>query len=93
MKKIRLTAEAVDENRSKDRNSDYKIVVNGKYIIFFNNDFTQLWLDDTQHININYKDNTWQSETDEGILPSFTYSVENPESVVELFAHHSQHIN
>lgn len=93
LKKINLAAAPLDDNRSKDRDTAYKIVVNGKYIICFNNDFTHLWLDDTQHIDIEYNGNEWQSEADEGILPSFTYSVENPDLLTELFAQHSQHIN
>lgn len=91
IKKISLTAEPISEDRSKDRDFEYKIIVNGKFIIYINSDFSQLWLDDTQHINIDYNGN-WNTETVEGILPSFSYSVENPELLQELFENHSQHI-
>ena len=93
LKKISLATAPLDDDRSKGRNADYKIVINGKYSICFNNDFTQLWLDDTQNIDIEYNGSEWQSEADEGILPSFTYFVENPDLLTELFTQHSQHIN
>ena len=93
IKKIAIAAEPISDDRSKDREFEYKIIVNGKHIIYISDDFSQLWLDDTQHININYDGDNWESQTEEGLLPSMTYSVENPELLQNLFQQHSQHIS
>lgn len=93
IKKVEINANPISEARSKDRDFEHKIIVNNDYIIYINNDFSELWLDDTKNININYTENSWNKEVKEGILPSFSYAVENPEILKELFEQHSQHLN
>ena len=92
IKKVEINANPISEDISKDRNFEHKIIVNNDYIIYINNDFSELWLDDTKNININYTGNSWNKEIEEGILPSFSYTVENPEILKELFKRHSQHL-
>ena len=93
IKKVAINANPLSENRSKDRDFEHKIIVNNDYIIYINNDFSELWLDDTKNININYTGNSWNKEVEEGTLPSFSYTIENPEILKALFQQHSQHLN
>lgn len=93
IKKVEINANPISKDRSKDRDFEHKIIVNNDYIIYINNDFSELWLDDMKNININYTGNSWNKETEEGILPSFSYTVENPEILKDLFQQHSQHLN
>lgn len=93
IKKVKIDDEPILEDRSKDRVFEHKIIVNKEFIIYINNDFSELWLDDTKNININYDGNSWDKEEDEGILPSFSYVIENPEILKELFQQHSKHLN
>ncbi len=93
IKKVEINAQPKSEDRSKNRDCEYKIIINNDFIIYINNDFTELWLDDTKNININYTGNSWNKEIEEGILPSFSYAVENSELLKDLFQKHSQHLN
>lgn len=93
IKKVKIDAIPLSEDRSKDRDFEHKIIVNNDYIIYINNDFTEIWLDDTKNINISYNGNSWDKEAEEGILPSFSYTIENPEILKDLFQQHSQHLN
>ena len=93
IKKVEINANPISEDRSKDRDFEHKIIVNNDYIIYINNDFTEIWLDDTKNINISYNGNSWDKEAEEGILPSFSYTIENPEILKDLFQQHSQHLN
>lgn len=93
IKKVEINANPISEDISKDRNFEHKIIVNNDYIIYINNDFTEIWLDDTKNINITYNGNAWDKEAEEGIIPSFSYTVDNPEILKELFEQHSQHLN
>ena len=93
IKKVEINANPISEVRSKDRDFEHKIIVNNDYIIYINNDFSELWLDDTKNININYTGNSWNKKVEEGILPSFSYTIENPEILKDLFQQHSQHLN
>lgn len=93
IKKVEIDAIPLSEDRSKDRDFEHKIIVNNDYIIYINNDFTEIWLDDTKNINISYNGNSWDKEAEEGILPSFSYTIENPEILKDLFQQHSQHLN
>lgn len=93
IKKVKIDDEPILEDRSKDRVFEHKIIVNKEFIIYINNDFSELWLDDTKNININYNGNSWDKEEDEGILPSFSYVIENPKILKELFQQHSKHLN
>lgn len=92
IKKVEINAKPISEDRSKDRDFEYKIIINNEFIIYINNDFSELWLDDTKSININYNGNSWDKEEDEGILPSFSYKIENPNILKELFQQNSQHL-
>lgn len=93
IKKVEINTEPILEDRSKDRDFEHKIIINNDYIIYINNDFTELWMDDTKNININYNGNAWDKKVEEGILPSFAYTIENPEILKGLFQQHSQHLN
>ncbi len=93
IKKVEINANPISENRSKDRDFEHKIIINNDYLIYINNDFTELWIDDTKNININYTGNSWNKEVEEGIPPSFSYTIENPEILKALFQQHSQHLN
>ena len=93
IKKVEINANPISEDRSKDRDFEHKIIINNDYIIYINNDFTEIWLDDTKNINITYNGNAWDKEAEEGIIPSFSYTVDNPEILKELFEQHSQHLN
>lgn len=93
IKKVEINTEPMSEDRSKDRDFEHKIIINNDFIIYINNDFTELWLDDIKNININYNGNSWDKEVEEGILPSFSYTIENPEILKDLFQQHSQHLN
>ena len=93
IKKVEIDAIPLSEDRSKHRDFEHKIIVNNDYIIYINNDFTEIWLDDTKNINISYNGNSWDKEAEEGILPSFSYTIENPEILKDLFQQHSQHLN
>ena len=92
IKKVEINANPISEDRSKDRDFEHRIIVNNDYIIYINNDFTEIWLDDTKNINITYNGNAWDKEAEEGIIPSFSYTVDNPEILKELFKRHSQHL-
>lgn len=85
LKKVKLKTEPISDDRSKDRDFEHKIIINNSFAIYINKDFSELWLDDTENININYNGTSWDKETDEGILPSFSYMVENPEILGDLF--------
>ena len=47
IKKVKIDAEPISEDRSKDRVFEHKIIVNKEFIIYINNEFSELWLDDT----------------------------------------------
>lgn len=91
--KVEINAEPMSKDRSNDRPFEHKIIINNDYIIYINNNFTELWLDDTKNIKINYNGNSWDNEVEEGILPSFSYAIENPEILKDLFQQYSQHLN
>lgn len=93
IKKVEINAIPISQDRSKDRDFEHKIVIDNKFIIYINNDFSEVWLDDTKNININYNGNSWDKKEDEGIIPSFSYKIENPELLKELFQQNSQHLN
>ena len=93
IKKVKINANPISEDRSKDRDFEHKIIIDNELIIYINNDFSEVWLDDTKNININYNGNSWDKEEDEGILPSFSYKIENPDILKELFQQNSQHLN
>ncbi len=93
IKKVEINANPISEDRSKDRDFEHKIVIDNEFIIYINNDFSEVWLDDTKNININYNGNSWDKEEDEGILPSFSYKIKNPDIIKELFQQNSQHLN
>ena len=89
IKKVEINANPISEDRSKDRGFEHKIIINNEFIIYINNDFSEVWLDDTKSININYNGDSWDKEVEEGLLPSFSYTIENPEIFKELFEQHS----
>ena len=93
IKKVRVNPESISAEINTDRDFQYKIKINNKFVIYINSDFSQLWLDDTETININYNSGSWDQEVDEGEIPSSLYTVENPEVLENLFKEHSQHIN
>lgn len=93
IKKVKINANPISEDINKDRDFEHKIIIDNEFIIYINNDFSELWLDDTKNIKINYTGNSWNKEVEEGILPSFSYTVENPEILKALFQQHSQHLN
>ncbi len=93
IKKLEINTNIISEDRSKDRNFEHKIIINNDYIIYINNDFSELWLDDTKNINYNYNGNSWDKEEEEGIQPSYSYTIENSEILKELFKQNSQHLN
>lgn len=92
IKKVEINANPISENRSKDRDFEHKIVIDNEFVIYINNNFSELWLDDTTNININYNGDLWDKEENEGILPSYSYTIENPEVLKELFQQNSQHL-
>ncbi len=85
LKKVKIKAEPISDDRSKNRAFEHKIIIDNSFIIYINSDFTELWLDDTENININYNGTSWDKEADEGTIPSLSYTVENPELLGELF--------
>ena len=93
IKKVEVNTNPISEDRSKDRDFENKIIINNDYIIYINNDFTELWLDDTKNINIDYNGSSWDKEEDEGIQTSYSYTIENSEILKELFQQNSQHLN
>lgn len=93
IKKVEINTNPISEDRSKDRDFENKIIINNDYIIYINNDFTELWLDDTKNINIDYNGSSWDKEEEEGIQPSYSYTIENSEILKELFQQNSQHLN
>ena len=93
IKKVEINTNPISEDRSKDRDFENKIIINNDYIIYINNDFTELWLDDTKNINIDYNGSSWVKEEEEGIQPSYSYTIENSEILKELFQQNSQHLN
>lgn len=93
VKNVKISPTPISEDKNAVRDYEYKIVVNDKFTIYINSDFSQLWLDDIKNVKINYDEGTWNKETDKGLLPSFSYSIENPEILEELFRERSQHIN
>ena len=54
LKKVKIKAEPISDDRSKNRAFEHKIIIDNSFIIYINSDFTELWLDDTENININY---------------------------------------
>lgn len=93
IKKVKINANPISEDRSKDRDFEHKIIIDNEFIIYINNDFSEVWLDDTKNININYNGDSWDKEEDEGIPPSFSYKIKNPYILKELFQQNSQHLN
>ena len=93
IKKVEINTNPISEDRSKDRDFENKIIINNDYVIYINNDFTELWLDDTKNINIDYNGSSWYKEEEEGIQPSYSYTIENSEILKELFQQNSQHLN
>lgn len=93
IKKVEINTNPISEDKSKDRDFEHKIIINNEFIIYINNDFSELWLDDTKSINIKYNGDSWDKEVEEGVLPSFSYTVKNPEILKELFQQNSQHLN
>ena len=93
IKKVEINTNPISEDRSKDRDFENKIIINNDYVIYINNDFTELWLDDTKNINIDYNGSSWDKEEEEGVQPSYSYTIENSEILKELFQQNSQHLN
>ena len=92
IKKVKLNSEPIVVE-SKNREYRYRIIVNNEYIIYINDNFSQLWLDDKSTININYNKGLWNKEVDDGVLASLSYKIENSEIIESLFKEHSQHID
>lgn len=93
LKKIEINSVPISKDRSKDRDFEHKIIINNEFIIYINNNFSELWLDDTKNININYNGESWNKEEDEGIPPSYLYKIENSDILKELFQKNSEHLN
>lgn len=93
IKKVIINPEPLSVYQDESRDFEYRIAVDDKFIIYINDDFSQLWLDDKSTVNIEYNNGVWDKEVDEGLLASFSYSVENPGVLENLFKEHSQHIN
>ncbi len=86
LKRIRIDPEAINDDRSTDRDSTYKIEINDKFIIYIDSNFSQLWLDDIHPINLNINiSGSSILKIDEGELPSLSYRIENPEILKKLF--------
>lgn len=92
IKKVKLNSEPIVVE-SKNREYRYRIIVNDEYIIYINDNFSQLWLDDKSTININYNKGLWNKEVDNGVSASLSYKIENSEIIESLFNEHSQHID
>ena len=92
IKQVEINTTPISNDRSKGRDFEHKIIIDNEFIIYINNDFSEIWLDDTKNININYNGDSWGKEEDEGILPSFSYTIENPDILKELFQQNSQHL-
>ena len=92
IKKVKLNSEPIVVE-SKNREYRYRIIVNDEYIIYINDNFSQLWLDDKSTININYNKGLWNKEVDDGLSASLSYKIENSEIIESLFKEHSQHID
>ena len=92
IKKVKLNSEPIVVE-SKNREYRYRIIVNDEYIIYINDNFSQLWLDDKSTININYNKGLWNKEVDDGVSASLSYKIENSEIIESLFKEHSQHID
>ena len=92
IKKVKLNSEPIVVE-SKNREYRYRIIVNDEYIIYINDNFSQLWLDDKSTININYNKGLWNKEVDDGVSASLSYKIENSEIIESLFNEHSQHID
>lgn len=65
MDKIKIRQTPVSQNRSEDRSQSFAIIVDKKLSLYFNEDFSEIWIDD-------------------GVKPSFSYPVANPETAEEL---------
>lgn len=92
IKRVKLNSKPIVVE-SKNREYRYRIIVNDEYIIYINDNFSQLWLDDKSTININYNRGLWNKEVDNGVSASLSYTIENSEILESLFEEHSQHID
>lgn len=73
--RVKIKKASVSEDRSEDRAFGYRIDIDGKYVIYISDDFSELWIDDGGA----------EEKTKEGLLPSFSYTVRNPRTLKKLF--------
>lgn len=89
IKRVKIKSEPVSEDRSADRDSEYRIIITDKdehkYVISVSGDFTEMWIDDIDTIKINLDESGIEKETDENRTASFTYSVRNPKTLKSFF--------
>ena len=87
LKGVKIVSEPASEDRSTSRDSEYRIAFEDKnenrYVLSISGDFTELWLDDTDAVDIRLMEGT--VDVDEGRPASFTYSVRNPKALKKLF--------
>ena len=88
IKKTKINLEPIVKEESKNRVFKYRIVINDGYIIYINDDFSQLWLDDKSSINVSFNNGIWDKTIDEGAEASQTYNIKNPEVLRDLFEQH-----
>lgn len=82
LKKVKIDLESIINT---DKFFDYKVIVNDKYIIYFNSDFTLLWVDDTNKIKINLNMNSFDINNSSGLSPSCVYIINNSNILEDLF--------
>lgn len=75
--KLAITNRPLSQSRAEDRDRTNEIILDGRTVLCFNRDCTELWIDD-------------------GVKPSLTYGVLNPEVVQaifhEFFSHSGQKV-
>ncbi len=73
--RVKIKKAPASEDRSEDRAFGYRIDIDGKYVIYISDDFSELWIDDGGA----------EEKKDKGLLPSFSYTVRNPRTLKKLF--------
>jgi len=87
IKRVKIKSEPVSEDRSTDRDSEYRIIIEdnseNKFVLSVSGDFTEMWIDDNDTYKISLA--AGEMKVDEGRAASFTYSVRNPKVLKSLF--------
>jgi len=81
LKRIKINPEAISDDK-EERKHLYKVKINGKTTVFFDENISKLWIEDNINMGI---ENSSDINIDENKEASLSYKIENPHILIKLF--------